>query len=231
MKLDLYRETCGELICLHCTVKKHKDHQYDLVGDTFDKHKVEITASLEPIEKQLGMASKVLEQYGVRSQELDELEVAMEANIGQEIQKLQELLEARKAELVGQMKQLIQTKRKNLAAQKDEVETVHTQLTSCLSFLRESLRTGSQEEVMKMKMTIVKQIKNMTGNIKPDILPPCELADVKFSPLPELTQACQQFGDIYVPKVSPEKCYVMGKGMDVAEIGERTTAVLLSCML
>ena len=32
-ELDLYCETCGELICLHCTVKKHKDHQYDLVED------------------------------------------------------------------------------------------------------------------------------------------------------------------------------------------------------
>ena len=32
MKLDLYCETCDELICLHCTVKKHcrPRHKYDL---------------------------------------------------------------------------------------------------------------------------------------------------------------------------------------------------------
>ena len=47
-EFDLYCETCEELICLHCTVKKHKDHQYDLVGDTFERHKAEITASLQP---------------------------------------------------------------------------------------------------------------------------------------------------------------------------------------
>ena len=87
MKLDLYCETCGELICLHCTVNKHcrPEHKYDLVGDTFERHKAEITASLEPVEKQLGVASKALEQFGLRSQELDELEVSIEANIGQEI--------------------------------------------------------------------------------------------------------------------------------------------------
>ena len=78
------------------------------------------------------------------------------------------------------MKQYIQTKKKNLAAQKDEVETVHTQLASCLSFVRESLRTGSQGEVMKMKKAVVKQIKEMTDNFKPDMLPPCEPANVKF---------------------------------------------------
>ena len=225
MKLDLYCETCGELICLHCTVKKHKNHQYDLVGDTFEGHKAEITASLEPVEKQLGTVGQSLEQFGLRSKELDDLEIALEANIGQEIRKLQELLEARKGELVSQMKQMIQVKRKNLAAQKDEVETVHTQLASCLSFVRESLRTGSQGEVMKMKKGVVKQIKEMTDNFKPDMLPPCELANVRFEASPELTQACQQFGEVYLQQVFPEKCYATGKGLEVAEPGERATIV------
>ena len=228
MKLDLYCETCGELICLHCTVNKHcrPEHKYDLVGDTFERHKAEITTSLEPVEKQLGVISRALEQFDVRSHELDELEVAMEDDIGQQIQQLQELLEVRKADLVGQMKQHIQTKRKNLAVQKDEVETVHTQLVSCLSFVRESLRTGSQGEVMKMKKAVVKQIKEMTDNFKPDLLPPCELANVKFIPSPELIQACQQFGEVYLQKVFAQKCHVTGKGLEVAEPGEKTTAVL-----
>ena len=228
MKLELYCETCGELICLHCTVNKHcrPEHKYDLVGDTFERHKAEITLSLEPVKEQLDVVRMVLEQYSLRSKELDELEIAMEANIGQEIQKVKEMLEVRKAELVGEMKQLIQIKRKNLTLQKEEVATVPTQLVSCLSFVRESLRTGSQGEVMKMKKAVVMQIQEMTDNFKPDMLHPCELADVKFAPLPDLTLPCQQFGDVYVPKVCPEKCYVTGKGMEVAEVGERATAVL-----
>ena len=226
MKLDLYCETCGELICLHCTVKKHKDHQYDLVGDTFEKHKADITISLEPVEEQLGVVGIALKQFDLQSQELDELEVSMEANIGQQIRHLQEVLEARKAEVVGQMKQLIQTKKKNLAAQKDEVETVHTQLVSCLSIVRESLRTGSQGEVMKMKKAVVKQIKEMTDNFKPDMLPPCEHANVKFTSLPELSKSCRQFGRVFLAHTSPEKCYATGKGLEVAKLGERATAVL-----
>ena len=215
--------TCGELICLHCTVKKHEDHQYDLVGDSFERHKAEITASLESVEEQLGIVGKTLEQFNLQSRELDELEVALEANIGQQIQQLQELLDARKAELVSQMKQLIQTKRKNLTAQKDEVETVHTQLVSCLSFVRESLRTGSQEEVMKMKKVVVKQIKKMIDNLK---LPPCELSNIKFIPSPGLTQACQQFGRVDLQQAYSEKCYATGKGLEVANLGEEATAIL-----
>ena len=228
MKLDLYCETCGELICMHCTVNKHcrPEHKYDLVGDTFERHKAEITASLEPVEKQLSVISKALEQFDLRSQELDDLQVAIEADIQQQIQRLQELLEARKAELISQLQQHIQTKKKNLAAQRDEVETVHTQLVSCLSFVRESLKTGSQGEVMKMKKTVVKQIKEMTNNFKPDMLPPCESANVKLIPSSDLTQACQQFGKVYIQHTSPEKCYAVGKGLKVAEVSKKATAIL-----
>ena len=227
-ELELYCETCGELICHNCTVNKHcrPEHKYDLVGDTFERHKVEITASLQPVEKQLGVVTKALEQFDLRSHELDDLHVAIEDNIQQQIQRLQELLEARKAELISQLQQYIQTKKKNLAAQKDEVETVHTQLASCLSFVRESLRTGSQGEVMKMKKAVVKQIKEITDNFKPDILPPCEPANVRFIASPELTQACQQFGRVFLQHTTPEKCYATGKGLKVAELGERATVVL-----
>ncbi|MCG8625631.1 MAG: hypothetical protein MJE68_26980, partial [Proteobacteria bacterium] len=182
--------------------------------------------ALEPIEKQLGTVSESLEQFGLRSQELDDLEVALEANIGQEIRKLQELLEVRKDELVSQMKQLIQMKRENLTAQKDEVETVHTQLASCLSFVRESLRTGSQGEVKKMKKGVMKQIKEMTVNFKPDMLSPCEPANIKFTASPELTQACQQFGRVFLQEISPGKCYATGKGLEIAKLDERATAIL-----
>ena len=225
-EFELYCETCGELICHNCTVKKHKDHQYDLVGDTFERHKAEITASLEPVEKQLGVVSKALEQFDLRSHELDDLQVTIEDNIQRQIQHLQKLLEARKTELISQLQQYIQTKKKNLAAQKDEVETVHTQLASCLSFVRESLRTGSQGEVMKMKKAVVKQIKEMTDNFKPDMLPPCEPANVKFKHSPELSKACQQFGKVFLQLTSPEKCYATGEGLEVAKLGKKATAVL-----
>jgi tripartite motif-containing protein 2/3/tripartite motif-containing protein 71 len=93
--------------------------------------------------------------------------------------------------------------------------------------VRESLRTGSQGEVMKMKKTVMKQIKEMTDNFKPDMLPPCEHANVRFVASPcRLIQICQHFGAVFLNDTCPEKCYATGKGMEVAEPGERATAVL-----
>ena len=182
-ELELYCETCGELICHNCTVNKHcrPEHKYDLVGDTFERHKAEITASLEPVENQLSVVNKALKQLDMQSQELNNQRAAVETNIQQQIQQLHELLEVRKTELISELDQHIQMKMKNLAALKDEVETVQTQLVSCLSFVTKSLRTGSQGEVMKMKKVVMKQIKNMMDNFKLDMLPPCEPANVKLS--------------------------------------------------
>ena len=79
-ELELYCETCGELICLLCTVSKHcrPEHKYDLVEDAFQIHKAEITASLEPVEKQLCVVCKALEQFDLRSHVLEDLQVAIE---------------------------------------------------------------------------------------------------------------------------------------------------------
>ena len=226
-ELDLYCETCEELICLHCTVKLHKDHQYDLVGDTFERHKEEMTTCVEPVENDLSITSKAKEQLGVRMQELDDQGAAVKAVVQKEIRQLQEVLEDRMVEIINRVDQHVERKKKNLTAQMDEVETIETQQMSCLSFVKESLRTRSQGEVMKVKKAVIKQVKEMRDNFKLDMLSPCEPANVKFIASSELEAACKKFGEVYLQEASPEKCYATGKGLEVAiEPGERTTAVL-----
>ena len=225
-ELELYCETCEELICTHCTVKKHKDHQYDLISDMFEKHKAEMEAPLKPVEDQLGIVNKAVKQIERRSTIVDEKRVETKTEAKTIFQQLHQLLEAREVELTDKIDEISNQKKKNLAAQKDEVETVHTQLVSCLSFVRESLRTGSQGEVMKIKKTVMKQIKEMTDNFKPDMLTPCEHANMKIIYSPKLAQACQQFGEVYAKNVLPEKCYATGKGLELAKIGKRATAVI-----
>ena len=227
-ELEIYCETCEELICHNCTVTKHcrPEHKYSLVDDTFEQHKAKIVTSLEPIEKQVGIVNKALEELGQQSTKIDDQRGRTKTEIARLFRQIYDILEARKADLDSQVDQLANQKLKNLAAQKNEVETVQTQLASCLSFVRESLRTGSQGEVMKMKKTVMKQIKEMTDNFKPDMLLPCECANVRFKASPELLKACQQFGRVVLQHTSPEKCYATGKGLEVAEPGERATAVL-----
>ena len=225
-ELDLYCETCEDLICFHCIIKKHKGHQYDLVVDTFETHKAEMTAAVEPIENHRSLTANAKEQLSVRLQELDDQRDALKADIQRHIQRFQGLLEARKVKLFDHVDQHVERKKKNLVTQKDEVETIETQQANCLSFVKESLDTASQGEVMRLKKAIIKQVENVVDNFKPDTLSPCEHANVRFISSPEFELACQQFGKVYLDVVSPVKCYATGPGLKIAKVGERATAVL-----
>ena len=225
-ELELYCETCEELICLHCTVKKHKDHHYDLVVDTFETHKAEMMAAVEPFENHVSIASEALEQLRARLQELDDQGADIKADIQRQIERFHELIEARKVELFNKVDQHVEMKKKNVVAQQDEVETVLTQRVSCLSFVKESLGTAHQGEVLRVKKTVMKQAKEMTDNFKPDTLSPCERTNIKFFAPSELELACQEFGEVYLQEACPKKCTATGKGVEVAKVGERATAVL-----
>ena len=232
-ELELYCETCEELICHNCTVSKHcrPEHRYVLVSDTFDQQKVEIIACLEPVNVHLEATNKAIEEVDSQSKAVKANMASVEADIDKEIDKLQGALELRRAELKANVKEVGQEKLKNLATQKDEIETVQTQLVSCLSVVQESLRTGSKGEVMKMKKGVTRQIKEITDSIKPDQLSPCESPDITFTASPELAQNCKLFGVLRSGKVkiSAKDSYATGKGLKVAVQGEKATAVVHIC--
>ena len=222
-ELRLYCETCEELICHDCTIRLHQGHQYDLISDTFEGHKADITASLEPVEKHMGIASDKLKQLDARCTEIAEQGALVKANIHKEIRAFIEMLKRREAELVGQVDQLVEPKLKNLAAQRDEIETIQARLGSCLSFVNESLRTGSQGEIVKMKKRVVKQIKEMTTEFNAGALSPCEVANIGFITSPNFAKDCQEAGELYL-KACAEKSYATGKGLKVAIVNEKATA-------
>ena len=226
-ELDLYCETCEELVCRDCTVRVHRDHQYDLVTDAFQKHKNVLVTSLQPVEQQLDTVTKSLQQLDTQCQRITDQREALVGKILKTIRQLQEALEVRKTELIGQLDNITQRKLKTLAAQRDQIELVQTQLSSCLDFVKESLRTGSEGEILAMKKPVVKQVEEITAGFKAEVLVPQERADIRFSASTrELTQTCQQFGKVYTCPASPERCYATGKVLGVATVGEQATAIL-----
>ncbi len=152
-ELELYCETCNELICYKCIAKgsKHHDHGYAPLDEAFDKYKGEITSSLEPMKKQLKTIHTALAQLDTRSGEISDQRVTIEASIHDTIRRLHEILDVRKTELIGQLHQMIQRKLKDIASQRDQMETIQAQLNSCIQFVTDSLKRGSQGEVLKMK--------------------------------------------------------------------------------
>ena len=117
-------------------------------------------------------------------------------------------LEAREAELVAQLEGHTQQQLKKLSAQREEVEILQTQRESCVHFVRESIRSGSPGDVLKMKAGVVKQVRELVDTFDPHTLEPGEQATTSFIPSAQLVNNCQEFGDLsqvdlpHVSKVS-----------------------------
>ena len=229
-ELELYCETCDELICVQCTIQQHNGHKYNLIGEVFEKHKQEIVSSLNPAEQQQTLARKALEKLDVCCREITDQQAALQAQIHKSSQQLHEIIVLREKELTSKLNYITQEKLSQLASQREEIETILAQLGSCLNKVKEKLRTGSQGVVLRMKTALVKQVKNLTTAFKPGNMELCTDADMKFSSLHVAAEACRAHGLVSSPTTpDPSQWYAISKVTDVATFGKTFTATFIQC--
>ena len=229
-ELELYCETCGELICTRCALKggEHHNHHYEELNQAFEKYKAEVTSLLGPMEKQVTVIMKALGQLDARCGEISDQRTAAAVNIHTTFRRLREVLDVRETELIGQLDLETQVKLKGLAAQRDQIETTLAQLHSCLHFMRESLRTGNEGDVLMMKANTLTQVKELTTPFQSDILEPNSKANIRFSASADMLAVCRNYGEVFSPdSPDPSRCHIISKGAEfTVQVGERSTAIL-----
>ncbi len=225
-KVELYCKTCEELICLKCAIKdsKHHSHDYEDLNITFERHKGEIASSLQPMESHLQIINEAIEKLEMRRKEVVDQRESIETNIHRSIRQIQQSLDARREELIAQLNEETVAKLKGLAIQKDQLETIQAQLSSCLLFMRESLERGSQEDVVMTKQKMIGRVKH---TFQPDMLNPNTEADMILLAPTDFALQCKKYGHIStLSSPDPSKCYASGKGIETAFVGEASTAIL-----
>ena len=178
--LKIYCETCSRLICTDCTIRLHRDHNYDLLVDVFPKHREEILSSLKPVKKKLDTVQEALKAFDTRAKDINDRRATLEAHIHKEIDHLYQLLDQRRAQLINELDMLTQQKLKSLAAQRDQVEITQVKLTSCLEYAEGGLRTGTEGEVLAMKNPLFKRIKQLSTELCQDDIEPKTEADMEL---------------------------------------------------
>ena len=224
-ELKLYCETCGDLICYKCALKKggkHWSHEYEELNEAFEKYKEEVTSAIEPMEKQVAIIKKALALIEQRCGEISDQRETIEKNVHVTFRRLREVLTARETELIGLLHKTTQGKLKGLAAQSDQIETTLVQLNSCLHFMRESIKIGNESDVLMMRADTIRQVEELTTPFRADTLKPNTEADMIFSALENLATACEKYGQV----LSISKCHVTGKGLESAVVGVEAMAIL-----
>lgn len=229
-QLELFCETCTELICFKCAIKggKHSSHDYMELDKAYETYKIEIKPLLESLEKQQMTIEKALEHIDTCCGEISFQRAATEDKIHATFGRLRNVLNVRETELIGQLHQFTQSKLKGLAAQKDQIETTQAQLSSTLHFMKESLKSGTQEEVLKMKSAVTRQAKELASPLQEKYLEPITEAGLMFltSQTADITTSCQSYGKITTP--DPSKCHTTTFISDevALEVGNKYTTVV-----
>ena len=208
-------------------MKLHRDHQYDLATAAFPQRKEELISSIEPAEQQLASVNKALEGLDTLRGEITSQCQVLETKVRSRLRLVREALERREEDLISQLKQLTRQKLKNVDLHQDQLEVVGTRLKSCCGYLQDSLKTGSHVEILAMAEPFLQHTQDVTSAFKPECLVPEEQANFDFySNHNELTQTCQQFGQVVTNPVCHAKCRAEGAGVHVAVVGETATATV-----
>ena len=223
--LKIFCETCSVLICIDCTIRLHKDHHYDLVGEVFAKHKEEIVSGLKPVKEKLDKVLQALKAFDARAKEINDQRVTVEANIHKEFDQQQRLLDQQRVELVDKLDSLTQQKLKSLAAQRDHVEIAKIKLTSCLEYTEGGLETGTEGEVLAMKALVLKRIEQISSEFVSVTSQPETKADIRLliDGKEQLEKAYQELVEIIEGEpVSLENSYITEVGLErAAKVGEQ----------
>lgn len=196
--LKLYCETCQEVICSECASGKHPSHKCSQIPDVFPKHKAEIEAKLTPLNNELVSVSKLVAQLESHITAVSNKEELIESAIQNLTGMIEEALQTRRKELREELHDMTLNTLGVLASRKQHLVAVQAQLSSCLGFIKEGLRSCSQEKLVLMKNTLLKQVEILL-NEKQTLTPvgPEEDFNIKLEASPQfLMEKCLEFGRV-----------------------------------
>ncbi len=215
---EIYCETCKELVCHDCIVKTHRDHEYDVVSVCFPKHRDTITNCLEPLKELLESVNQTALEMDDSCSRLSDQAQTIRRKICEDISLLQDALETRKKELLDQVDRMVRRVAGTAQEQHKECTEVRGQLSSCVEYVSESLKTGTQQEILSIKEKIVARVQQLVVEFDPQVIQRKPEETLRFTHQP-LVEACRGYGNLSTTSLYPEKCFATGEGVKRALVG------------
>ena len=180
--LELYCRCEDVLICRDCIIKKHKDHDYDVISDVVDGEKKILKEALPGIQQLIDEVEGAINGVKSKRQDVKNRKEENFHRLDDTFHTLHAVLDERKRQLQQQITQDTEGKDKSLAVQEDELCFLLSQLKSCWSFIDDKLQRGISKDVLAMKKSMLerrdklKEMKSNT-NLNPTV---CEQEKIQF---------------------------------------------------
>ena len=194
--LEIYCETCHDLVCYHCTIRIHKGHEYDLVQDTYDKHRQIIESSLEPVKEQIVAVTEALGTLTQREKAITHQGETVKEEIHVTIKQIIDLLLQSERKLTEDVDLAVRHKQSMLNKQKRKAETTLGQLTDCLDFVEQGLKVGTLQQILLVQPQMIYHMNSVIKSFKPESFQPLEQADIKLVKSKKIEDVHKSIGEV-----------------------------------
>ena len=199
--LKYYCDTCDESICRDCIMLAHLGHKYNLIANSFTKHREALEKSLNPVKGKIEGLKKVLSALAEREGEIRERGEGVLKEIHEMVEEMMNVLRESERKLTEQAKRVTDAKLKVLSEQTKSAEMSLSVLEDVSDYVEQSLKTGSPQQVLRSKKQMMERMSEVTAQINVEELRPKEKADFVLS---KDIKSLNHIGDI----VSLQQCRV-----------------------
>ncbi|XP_011408845.1 PREDICTED: tripartite motif-containing protein 3-like, partial [Amphimedon queenslandica] len=179
--LELFCETCDTGICVTCQFGDHKHHKYELITEKYDQHCEKLKECLLPVERRKAALKKILSAITEREGEIRERGEGVLAEIHGMVEDMINVLRRSERKLTEQAKRVIDSRLKVLSEQKESTKKSLKLVEDVTTYVEQSLKTGSPQQVLGSKKQMMERMSNVTLPINWEELYPVEKADFELS--------------------------------------------------
>ena len=193
----VYCETCQQLICRDCTIsQRHQNHKYKLVTECYPDHRQEIEADLTTVKRKVVDVNTAVTNLFTREREVTKQGEDVKRQIHTHSQLIINLVQQSQRQLVQQVDTVVQQKIQLLTKQREEAETVLKQLKGCEEFVEQSLKVGTQQQILREKQNMVQVMTTVKQDVNPAVFQPIEEANITFTSNQTLVDKYQGIGQL-----------------------------------
>ena len=156
--LIIFCSDCNSLICRDCTVKTHKDHEFEFSKVAAPDTKKKLLDHLSPLKLAVDSLSSAVGGIQNIKQKVEAQGKSVAETIHTSFTQLQLVLEQRKQQLLHETASRVEEKIDKLSAQEKKLTLANAQVQSVIDYTERFVSECSANEVMNMQTEIRRRI-------------------------------------------------------------------------
>ena len=196
--LDTFCENCDMIVCFTCVKQKHREHDYDLIVDSYRKQCQILNSCLSPIKKKTVATKQAFAALVERENQIKQQGESIKEDIHSMVEEIISALHQSASQLIKEVDTATEGKLNVLAVQKKSAEKTLGVLNEIQEYVEQSLENESPENILSSKKELMEQMSEVSASVNLNELCPLEKADLTLVKDDKILSSSNQIGDTHI---------------------------------